>query len=184
MQFSMYFPNKKVLLRERKRHTTRHISSTPYSVPYRGIPHPWLGGTPSWVPPILTWPGGTPSLDGGVGYPILGYPPLFWPGQEVPHPWAGGREYPILGYPHLGVPSPPSWPDPPPHPGMGHPPRRELGPVIGVPPGKDLGPVTGVPPRKDMGPVEVLWDGDGVPPGCELTNKLKLLPSPSSGCWR
>ena len=22
-------------------------------------------------------------------------------------------------------------------------------------------------PRKVMGPVEVLWDGDGVPPGCE-----------------
>ena len=43
------------------------------------------------------------------------------------------------------------------------------------------------PPRKDMGPVEVLWNGDGVTPphpGCELTNKLKLLPSPSIGCGR
>ena len=28
------------------------------------------------------------------------------------------------------------------------------------------------------------WDGDGVPPGCELTNKLKLLPSPSFGYGR
>ena len=27
-----------------------------------------------------------------------------------------------------------------------------------------------------MGPVEV-WNGDGVPPGCGQTNKLKLLPS-------
>ena len=30
--------------------------------------------------------------------------------------------------------------------------------------GRDLGPVIGVPPGKDMGPVEVLWDGDGLPP--------------------
>ena len=36
----------------------------------------------------------------------------------------------------------------------------------------------GVPPRKDMGPVQVLWDGDGVPPPPPgWTNKLKLLPS-------
>ena len=27
-------------------------------------------------------------------------------------------------------------------------------------------------PRKDMGPVEVLWDGDGVPPGCEQTENI------------
>ena len=48
--------HKKVLLRERKRHTARHISS------------PWPGGgdvpwrTP---PPILTWLGGV----GTLGYP-------------------------------------------------------------------------------------------------------------------
>ena len=65
---------------------------------------------------------------------------------------------------------------------------------------KDTRPVTGVPPGKDMGPMEVLWDGDGVtpclertwdqwnyyrmvmgltpPPGCGLTHKLKIFPSP------
>ena len=45
--------NKKVLPRERKRHTTRCVSSTPSAVLSRGgggVPHPWLGG-------------GTPSLD-------------------------------------------------------------------------------------------------------------------------
>ena len=53
-------------------------------------------------------------------------------------------------------------------------------------PGKDIRPVEvlwdgdGVPPTKNMGPVEVLWDLDGVPPPpptCGLTNKLKILPS-------
>ena len=29
-------------------------------------------------------------------------------------------------------------------------------------------------PWKDLGPVEVLWIADGLPPGCELTNKLKI----------
>ena len=98
---------------------------------------------------LLSYPGGYPSLARG-GTPSL----------------AGGT-------PYRGNP----WP------GLEYPLER------------DLGPVTGVLPGKDMGPVEVLWDGDGVPlertwdqiimerrwgtptppPGCELTNKLKLL---------
>ena len=68
--------HKKVLLRERKRHTTRRVSSTSSAVLSRGISHPWLEGVPHpMVPPILTWPGGTlargtQSL--GRGYPIPG----------------------------------------------------------------------------------------------------------------
>ena len=52
------YPNKTVLLRERERHTARHVSSTPYAILSWGKPHPWLGGTP--------------SLAGG--YSVLGYP--------------------------------------------------------------------------------------------------------------
>ena len=56
----------------------------------------------------------------------------------------------------------------------------------GTPLGKGPGTSHWGTPRKDMGPVEVLWDGDGVhppppPEGCELTNKLKLLPSDAGG---
>ena len=50
--------NKKVLLRECKRHTAGCVVSTP-SVVLTGYP-------PSRVPPILTWPGGYPAR----GYPI------------------------------------------------------------------------------------------------------------------
>ena len=32
-----------------------------------------------------------------------------------------------------------------------------------------------------MGPVEVLWDGDGVPPGCEHTENFTPPPSPDAG---
>ena len=69
--------NKKVLLRERKRHTDRGISSTPYQVPFPagGTPHqtwpggthPW-GGTPPWVPPSLS------DLDGVPPPPRLDLP--------------------------------------------------------------------------------------------------------------
>ena len=65
--------NKKVLLRERKRHTARCVVSTP-SVVLTGYP-------PGRVPPqqATTW----------VGYPPVGYPP----GRVPP---AG---YPLAGYP-------------------------------------------------------------------------------------
>ena len=44
--FHFHSGNKKVLLRERKRHTDRGISSTPSVVLTGGggVPHPWLGG--------------------------------------------------------------------------------------------------------------------------------------------
>ena len=67
--------NKKVLLRERKRHTARHVVSTPSVV---------LPGYRTWVPP----PGGgyrtrtPPGPPGGGGVPDLGTPP----GGGVPGP--------------------------------------------------------------------------------------------------
>ena len=62
----------------------------------------------------------------------------------------GGYPRSVLAGWDLGTP--PAWDWGTPHLGLGYALRR------------NLGPVTGVPPRKDMGPVEVLWDGDGVPP--------------------
>ena len=100
--------NKKVLLRERKRHTARRVASTPYVVltgypPRPGYP-PWQGTPPARVPP---WP----------GYP--GYPPT-----RVPLPPA--RVPPQPGYPTgQGTPPPPTRVPPsrvPPH--QGTPPAR------------------------------------------------------------
>ena len=126
--------NKKVLLREHKRHTTHHIASARYAALSNG------------------W-GDTPSSPGGVGYP--GYPPPSRPGQGVPLPhltiqtWSGWGTLgtPTIqtwdGYPptqtwdgvpsHLdlgwGTPLPrPEIGYPPPRPGMGYPlPRSEMG---------------------------------------------------------
>ena len=76
--------NKKVLLRERKRHTTRRVASTPYVV-LTGNPPP-----PARVPPRQGIPPGqgTPlaRVPPGPGYPpwldLAGYPPgcpmAFW----------------------------------------------------------------------------------------------------------
>ena len=90
--------NKKVLLRERKRHTARRVASTPYVVltgypphqsgypPGQGTPWPRYPpgqGTPPGYPParVSPWPGypqqGTPRLD-LVGYPSPGCPMAFW----------------------------------------------------------------------------------------------------------
>ena len=73
--------NKKVLLRERKRHTARRVASARYAdlSPDEGgggVPHPvsWMR-----VPPISTWDGvpliwiwdGVPHSGPGMGYPCL-----------------------------------------------------------------------------------------------------------------
>ena len=86
--------NKKILLRERKRHTAHRVLSTPSAVLSRrgrGIPHHWTGGggTPSLtgVPPILTW-WGFPIP--GWGYPIPDQgTPSSGPSQHIPPPPAG-----------------------------------------------------------------------------------------------
>ena len=87
-------PNQKVVLHERKRHTARHVASTPPAVLY----HPRRGGC-------------TPSLARGL-YLVMGYP-LSWPGLGVPRlgvppiwdwdtlPWEGTHDK-SLGYPPKG----------------------------------------------------------------------------------
>ena len=105
IDFSKFTPEqeKKVLLRERKRHTDRSVSSTPSVILYRwgvppagrgcpismGIPHPWPGGTPA---------GGTPSV-AWRGYP------LFEHGWVTPHPGLDRRgSTPSLAEGYPGVP--------------------------------------------------------------------------------
>ena len=72
---------KKVLLRERKRHTTHRVLSTP-SVVLPGYP----------PPPILTWAAG-----GGTwpGYPPAGYPPAGYPPPPAGYP----PRLDLAGYP-------------------------------------------------------------------------------------
>ena len=125
---------KKVLLRERKRHTARHIASTCYAV-LVGIPPPpswdltWMGGVPpsqvqaGGTPyqvqvgalPRSRWGGGTPfaGLDAG-GTPsqvqVRGVP-LPRSGQGVPPSQVQGVPLPRAGW---GVPHPadrgyPTW---------------------------------------------------------------------------
>ena len=93
--------NKKVLLRERKRHTARCVANTPYVV-LTGYPP---GGYPVRYPPggYLDPPWGVPGLvppPGGV-YPDP--PPGGVPGQV---PWGGTQS----GTPPGGYPDPPSPP--------------------------------------------------------------------------
>ena len=90
--------NKKVLLRERKRHTARRVVST-FSLVLTGYP------------PILTWPR-------GGGYPARGNP-----GRVPPIPsWLWGT---LPGYPQQGVPHPnlawgyPTWVPPAGYPPAG-----------------------------------------------------------------
>ena len=122
--------NKKVLLRERKRHTARCVANTPYVVltgyppgggggpgtPPGGVREPpWggLGTTPPGVPGQVprgcgnppggssTPPGGVPSqVPGGVQVPTRGGYPVRYPGG-VP-----GQVPPLGG----GYPDPPSPP--------------------------------------------------------------------------
>ena len=124
--FFNYNVNKKVLLRERKRHTARCVANTPYVV-LTGYPP---GGVPGQVPPPR----------GGSGYPPGGYPVRYPPGG-----W-GGR-YPVR-YPPGGLGTPPGGPGTPPG-GSGYP----LGGVpsqvpplgVRVPPRGGLGTPPGVP---------------------------------------
>ena len=109
---------KKVLLRERKRHTARRVVSTPSVVlPGSGTPPP--GG----VPDPGTPPGGDPDLGTPRGDPDFGPPRGGVPGPpggggtrtSVP-PGGGGTRTPG-GYPDLGTPPggvPDRTPPPPP----------------------------------------------------------------------
>ena len=108
--------NKKVLLRERKRHTNRGVSSTPY-VSQSGVPpgQVWLGGggTRGGVPPRR---GTTPARSDRGGVTQGGVPPAGYPHGQV---WQGVPEvgYPRQGYPWLdlaGVSPGWTWPGYPP----------------------------------------------------------------------
>ena len=122
--------NKKVLLRDRKRHTARRVAG-PWAVPtlagggwgvstldgvvptlqYPSFPHPDLvgGGAPTFSGGYLSWdiPLSHPDLAGGYLPWLGGYLP--WPGGHLP--WLGG--VPTLdGGTYLGVPPAPilTWP--------------------------------------------------------------------------
>ena len=84
--------NKKVLLRERKRHTARRVASTPYVflTGYPPPPHPDLAG--GGVPDLGTPPAGYPPQQGtppGRIPPHQGTPPQYPPCQGTPCPPAG-----------------------------------------------------------------------------------------------
>ena len=104
--------NKKVLLRERKRHTARCVANTPYVV-LTGYPPG--GGTR--VPPLR---GGYPvRYPGGSGYPPGGVPSQVPGGVRVPPRGGtrsgtpGGSGYPSRGGVPSQVPPPGGYPDPP-----------------------------------------------------------------------
>ena len=199
MQFLSSFKwDKTVLLRECKRHTDRHLSSTQRAVLY------WGGGHPGWVPPWLGYPLPLTWWGSGVhwvGAPLAGVPPS-WPGWGVP--WAGT---PWLGYPHPdlagGYPGqappwlgyPPFWPGwgvpwvdtpwlgyPPSWPGWGVPwAGASLAGVLPIVtwPGGAPG---GYPPGWGTRPPLVTWSGGyprWVPPGwgtphCDLVREVTL----------
>ena len=79
------FLTRKVSLHERKRHTDRSVSSTPYAVLSRGRVHPDLaggGGVITLAGGYLTW-GGVLTLDRGGG---VGTPPPIWTQPVYPPP--------------------------------------------------------------------------------------------------
>ena len=98
-----YNDNKKVLLRERKRHTTRRVVNTP--------PLVLTGYPPSWPGQGGTLPGYPPSrVPSQPGYPPSRVPPS----QGIPHPPARvppTRVPPLAGYPpRLDLAGyPPAW---------------------------------------------------------------------------
>ena len=130
--------NKKVLLRERKRHTHRGVSSTP-SVNRGGVPpqqaYPpgqvWQGVPEVGYPPgQVQWGGTQGGVPPGQGYPQPGLMGETWggvpsSGRGTPYPPSRGTPQvqwgvPEVGYPPAGVPPSqvqwgyPRWGTPPP----------------------------------------------------------------------
>ena len=111
----MKINNKKVLLRERKRHTAGRVVSTP-SVVLPGSPPcpnlaggvPYLGTPPrQGTPP--SWPGGYPAWvpsHPGPGVPYLGTPSRVPPGREPPQQGTPPQGTPPLSWTWLGTPPP------------------------------------------------------------------------------
>ena len=148
--------NKKVILRERKRHTTRRVASARYAALSNGVPHPVLarGDTPSspgqGVPhPVL----------GGWGYPIPGSG--VW---GVPHPvLAGGGTSSQVQVGEGGTPSSPGWGDgTPSSSGQGRGAYPRVKSLLGVPGVSPIQTWDGVPHQLDgVSPIQMC---DGVPP--------------------
>ena len=146
--------NKKVLLRERKRHTARRVAYARYA----GV---WWGGR--GYPIQSWWGGGYPiqyNIRPGMGYPhhpdLAGYPPPSRPGWGPPPP----------------PPSRPGWgTSPPPRTLDGVPPSR---PGWGTPHHLDLDGVT--PPHHP--------DLDAVPPPPHHTDLDAVPPPPSTNVNR
>ena len=125
-QIQTSMQNKKVLLRERKRHTARRVVSTPSVVlpvypPRGGYPVRYPPGGVPGPPPRGTWtPPGVPGPPGGVPsqVPPGGYPDPPSGGSQVPPggTWSGtppgGYPDPPRGVPDR-VPPPGGYPDPP-----------------------------------------------------------------------
>ena len=107
----VFMYNKKVLLRERKRHTDRRVASTRYAaLPGVGTPTPvgvppppasWMGYPPrpaGWgTPPPASWMGYPPGQLDGVPPPAswMGYPPASWMGYPPPASWMGTPPRPL-----------------------------------------------------------------------------------------
>ena len=163
---------KKVLLRERKRHTARRVASARYA-DLSG------GGTPSQVrgggTPTHVWEGRVlrPMSEGGTPSQVWGgIPSQVWGGvlhprsRGVPHSRSRGG-YPIPGqgervpHPDLVKRGTPGTPPPCSGPGMGYPPAR-LG--WGTPPQPDLGWST---PQPDLG-----WGTPRLPRKCGQLHRL------------
>ena len=105
--------NKKVPLRECKKHTTHHVASRRCAglvgvggFPCRGYPFP--GGVPPLPgkggPPIQTWEGGTPHQLDGVppsrpGKWLPPHPPISWMGYPPVQTWEGYPPISWMGYP-------------------------------------------------------------------------------------
>ena len=138
-----------------------------WAPPCWGVPQvgtPAEGGYPRQVPPC--W-GGTPGRRPLPGGTLGGAPTISWMGYPLIS-WMG---YPLISW--MGYPPTMSWT--PHHELDGVPPHHELDRVPpphhqldGVPPHHQL---DGVPPL----PPSAGW-GTPPPPGCEQTNKLKILP--------
>ena len=117
--------NKKVLLRERKRHTARRVASTPYVIltgyppgrvpprqgtPQQGTPRqgtPRAGYPPGRVPPGRVSPARVPPCQGTPwqGTPQAGYPPSTPPGYPPGCPmafWEMLQSIMGYGYPPCG----------------------------------------------------------------------------------
>ena len=107
--------HKKVLLRERKRHTARRIASARYVGGVYLIQSWW--GYPRYPPTIQTWPGWIPLVPSRPG---MGYPPTIKTWDRVPSP----PSRPGIGYPpqHPDL----GWGTPNHRPGMGYSPPPKV----------------------------------------------------------